>query len=112
LLDDFFVPYYISNPKRWQTRLSDAKKVSRTAQTEVGFGDLEAIAGLHHRFDPGLGFRRFGIADQETKGLIAPPADPAAELMKLGKPKTLGMLNNHDGSVGNVYPDLDHRRGD
>ena len=43
---------------------------------------------------------------------MLPPADPPAQLVQLGDPVALGVLDQHHRRVGHVDPDLDHRRRD
>ena len=41
-----------------------------------------------------------------------PPPHPASQLVQLGQPEPLGVLDQHHRRVGDVDPDFDHRRRD
>ncbi|MEE8129943.1 MAG: hypothetical protein V3T48_06630, partial [Vicinamibacterales bacterium] len=42
---------------------------------------------------------------------MATSPDPSTQLMQLRKAESLGVLHDHDGSVGDVHPDFDHGCG-
>ena len=44
-------------------------------------------------------------------GFVATSPDPSTQLMQLRKAESIGVLHDHDGSVGDVHPDFDHGRG-
>ena len=53
-----------------------------------------------------------GRADQEAASPVLAAPDAAAQLVQLGDPEALGVLDQHHGRVRHVDPDLDHRRRD
>ena len=48
--------------------------------------------------------------DQNDYMAAVTAADPTAELVQLGEPEAVGLLDDHDRRVRNVDADLDHRR--
>ena len=41
----------------------------------------------------------------------APATDPAAQLVQLGEAHAFGILDHHEGRIGHIHADLDHRGG-
>lgn len=72
---------------------------------KIRLGNLKAILGSSQDVQP-----LFALAPscchKETSGGPGPPPDPAPQLVQLGKPKTVGMLHNHDGSFWNIHAHL------
>ena len=50
--------------------------------------------------------------DQNAVGLVRAAADASAQLVQLGEAETFGVLDDHDGGVGNVDADFDDGGGD
>ena len=50
--------------------------------------------------------------EQQAQRRVLAAADPAAQLVQLGDPVALGVLDQHHRRVGDVDADLDHRGGD
>ena len=55
----------------------------------------------------GVSFVRQQVAPRR----VAPPPDPAPQLVELGDPEPVGVLDDHHRGLGDVHADLDHRRG-
>ena len=89
-----------------------AKKISRPAQAQIGFRQFEAIRVMAKSFET---FSRQTIPlirVQNTERLAFSPADTSTQLMQLGQTEALRIHNQHERSVGVVYPDLNNRRTD
>ena len=56
--------------------------------------------------------REPGGPDEQAAARVLAAADAPAQLVQLGDPEALGVLDQHHGRVGHVDPDLDHRRRD
>ena len=85
------------------------------AQLEVALGELEAVGRLDERLEARL--RRVGQLllrprDEQAVRLLGAAADAAAQLVELGEPEAVGLLDDHDRRVRDVDADLDHRRRD
>ena len=59
---------------------------------------------------PGERAQRLAVQQQAGRWPRAAP-DPAAQLVQLGEPEALRLLDHDHGRVGHVDPDLDHRGG-
>ena len=102
----------IREPQRRQAALARAQHLARAAQPEVLLRDLEAVVGARMTCEPRPGGAPSGWAVQQQAGrrpLAAP--DPAAQLVQLGEPEALRLLDHDHGRIGHVDPDLDHRGG-
>ena len=55
---------------------------------------------------------RLARAEQQAQRRVLAAADAPAQLVQLGDPVALGVLDEHHGRVGHVDADLDHRRRD
>ena len=87
--------------------------VPGSPELHVGFRDQESVVGLGHDSEALLCITlESGLAHQYTVALFSAPTYPATELMKLGESETLGILDNHDTRVRDIYPDFYHGRGD
>ena len=94
--------------ERLQAGLARAEHLALAAQLEVDLGELEAVAVVGQRAQPG---RLLG-PEQQAQRLVRAAADPPAQLVQLRDPVALGVLDEHHRGVGDVDADLDHRRGD
>ncbi len=47
--------------------------------------------------------------NEQAVRLLRPAPDPAAQLVQLGEPEPVGLLDDHDRRVRDVHADLDHR---
>src|SRR4029079_19784108 len=82
------------------------------AKPQILFRDDEAVFGAAHHFKPlprGLRWRL--LVDEDAGGAGRPAPDPATQLMQLCQTEALVMLDDHDGGIGHVDPDLDHGGG-
>ena len=91
--------------------LPQAEQIAGSPQPQILLGNPEAVIRPLDRPQAFGGRLPFRIGDEDTAGGIPSPADPPAELVQLRKPKTLGVLNHHDGGVGHVHPNLDNGGG-
>src|SRR3954470_2375342 len=88
--------------------LARTENLSLAAQPQIILGDAEAIFGLAQDFDARLGGLAEWRAVKENAGrAFAPAADATTQLMDLREPKTLGVLDDHDGSFGHVHTNFD-----
>ncbi len=91
--------------------MTRAEELPRAAQAKISLGDLEPVMFLFHG-SKALGSNCACRAAIHQQALTAgcPASNPAAQLVQLRKPETLGMLDNHYRGVGNIYADFDHCR--
>ncbi len=102
--------FHLGDPEARCPRLAGSKDFTAAAQPQVLLGDQKAVIGLPHDVEPRLGrFPKGAFEEENTGGRPVAAADTSAQLVKLGKAEPFGMLDNHDGRVGNIDPDLDHR---
>ncbi len=88
--------------------LARAEELPGAALLQVELGESEAIGGGDEGVEAGLG--RLGDAlagDEQAIALVGTAADAAAELMELREAEALGMIDDHEGGVGDVDADLD-----
>ena len=78
------------------------------ADAQVLLGDLEAVVGLRHDFEPALGGLVVRLGEQQAVGLGFAPPDAAAKLVQLGQAEAVGRLDDHDRRVGHIHAHLDH----
>ncbi len=84
-------------------------QLALAAQLQVDLGQAEAVGVLVQRAQPDRARRRRRPDEQAARTVLAAP-DPPAQLVQLGDPEALGVLDQHHGRVGHVDPDLDHGR--
>src|ERR671920_191474 len=83
------------------------------AQPQILLGDSETVVGLAHEGEAGAPCLAQRIAAHEqADGAPLPSPDPAPQLVELGEAEAVGALDNHQGRVGNIDPDLDDGGGD
>jgi len=73
----------------------------------------KTVGGAHHGFEAGAGFvghARGG--DEYAMGFLRAAADASAKLVELGEAEALGVLDDHDGGVGDVHAHLHYSCGD
>ena len=99
--------------KRGEAGLAGAEHLALAAQAQILLGDAEAVLGLAHHLEARLRRRpERPLVEQEAgRGALA-AADAAAQLVQLGKPEALGVLDHHHGRLRHVDADLDDRRRD
>ena len=73
-----------------QAALGEAEHVALAAQLEVAFRELEPVADLGDRLQPGLRHLVGAVRDEDAVRLDRPAADPAAQLVELGQPEPVG----------------------
>src|SRR6266700_5589927 len=84
--------------------LARAEKLSRTAELEIGFSDLESIGCAHHGLEPRAGFiSQAGRRHQNAVRLPRATANPPAELMQLREPEALRVFDDHHRRVRHVH---------
>src|SRR5512147_40821 len=112
LLDESCVAPEVREAQQRYAGLACAEELAGSAHHKVAPRHLETIAGLVYDFQAlarGFGQRLF--EEQDAVALLRATADAAPQLMELCEAEALGVLDDHQGRVGNVDPDLDHRRG-
>src|SRR5207237_4662266 len=80
--------------------LAGAEELPAAAQVEVDFGELEAVGRGDERVESalrGLGQLLLRAGDEQAVRLLGAPADAAAQLMELGEPEAIGLLDDHHG---------------
>ena len=87
-------------------------QISRAAQLQVGFGNLEPVIGTNHDFQSLAGiFRQFVASHQNAIRLVGTAPHTSSQLVKLGQPEAFGIFNDHNRSIGHVHSNLNHRGG-
>src|SRR6266446_3987098 len=80
--------------------LARAEKLSRTAELEIGFSDLESVGCAHHGFEPRAGFiSHTGRRHQNAVRLPRAAANSPAKLMQLRESEALRVLDDHHRRV-------------
>src|SRR5262249_35062997 len=95
-------------------RLPRPEQRARAPQLEVSLRQLEPVGRVDERLEPllcDISQLLLRARDQEAVRLLGAATAPASQLMKLGEPKAVGFLHDHDRRVGDVDTDLDHGRG-
>ena len=69
--------------------------------------------GLLHHFQALLGGvgKRLSI-QQQAVAIDTTAPDPSSQLMQLGEPEALCVVDDHQARVGDINTHLDHRRSD
>ena len=75
-----------------------ASRLALAAQLEIDLGQLEAVASFAPSPPAGGAPSPRGSAEQDAVALVAAAADPAAQLVQLGEPEAVGLLDHHDHS--------------
>ncbi len=109
LLQEGGVAKEVGHAELGQPRLARAEELTGAAELKVDLGDAEAVLGGHQGVDalPGLLGEVPGV-EQDAVGLPGTAADAPTQLVELGQAEALGVLDQHDRSVGHVDADLDH----
>ena len=93
--------------------LAGAEEFSGAAQVQIGFGDVEAVGGGDHGFQALRALRpSMFLARSGCRCFLRAAADASAKLVELREAEALGVLDDHDGGVGDVDADFDDRGGD
>ncbi len=87
--------------------LAQADELSGAAQLEVALGKLETAVGCRHRGESLRALLVDPALEEQAVRLVLVPSHPPAKLVQLREPESLGALDDHDGRVGDVDPDLD-----
>ncbi len=93
------------------TGLARAHEFALAAQAQVDLGQAEAVGVLGQRPQARGALGTGGPQEVAQRGVLT-AADPAPQLVQLGDPEALGVLDQHQGRIGHVDPDLDHGRRD
>ena len=112
-LEDGAVAEEVGDAELGQAGLAGAEEFAGAALLEVEFGEFEAVLSGDHGVETGLGL--FGDAVASHQDAIASgcaTADAAAKLVELGEAEAVGVIDDHDGGVGDVDADLDDGGGD
>ena len=89
-----------------------ALQVAWTAETEVGFGNLETVVRLsHYVYAPASVGGKFVFRYQYAITLACATSHTSAQLMQLGQAEALGILYHHHRGVGYVHTHFYHRGG-
>ncbi len=99
-----------SGPETGKALLRRAVNLARAAEFKVNFGEQEAVVVGFHCLKASQGFFRLTVRKKKTIRLVLTASHAAAELVKLGQTEPVRSLNHHNGGVGDVHPDFDHRR--
>ena len=96
-----------------QAGLAGAEEFAGAALLEVEFGEFEAVLGGDHGVEAGVGLVGDAVAGHEDAVAFGgAAADAAAELVELREAEALGVVDDHDGGVGDVDADFDDGGGD
>src|SRR5205807_4112233 len=81
--------------------LLDVEEGSLPPEPQVLVGELEAVSGPGERVEPGPGLLVLLVAlvEEEAGGRVLAASDPATELVELGQPEPLRVLDEHDRGV-------------
>ncbi len=85
--------------------ISSPSLAQRAGRSRPARSRRRASASARSRGEP------FGPHSRHSDAVLAAP-DPPAQLVQLGDPEALGVLDEHHGRVGHVDADLDHGRRD
>ena len=88
----------------------DRGRCPRGAARSRALGQLEAVARLGDRLQPGLGHLVGRVGHEDAERIDRPATDPATELVELGEPEPVRALDDHHRRLRHVHPDLDDRR--
>ena len=92
-----------------QTRLARAHEFARSAKLQVFLGNAKAVGGLGHDLEAArTSCSTVTVGEEQAVRLPATAADAAAQLMQLGQSEPVGILDQHDGGLGDIHADLDH----
>ena len=98
-------------PELGEAGLTCPEQLALAAQLKVLLGQLEAVCRLDERLQAlaGIVGQLFlGARDEQAIGLFGAAADAATQLVELGQPEPVGLLDDHDRRVRNVDAHLDH----
>ena len=79
--------------------LADTEEIPRSPQFQILIGNKKAVVGLVQDLQPFHGFLILLCADENTVTLVLPPAHTAPQLVKLGQPETLRVLQDRKSVV-------------
>src|SRR5579862_4908996 len=98
--DQVFMCRKVRKAQRRQPALLCPEHLAAAAQPQILLRDAEPIVSLAQDRDA---LARHGaewtLVEQQTGRGLAATADPAAQLVKLGEAKALGVLDHHDGCL-------------
>ncbi len=95
-----------------QAALARAENLPGATQSKVFLGNMETIVAGTQDFQtrPGRALQWRGV-QQKTMRLPFPATDTSAQLMKLSKAETFGMLHHHHGGFRHIHAHLDNGGG-
>src|SRR5690348_5220396 len=99
--EEFAIAQRIGNVKAERARLARAEEFAGAAELQVGLVNFEAVRSADHSIQAGAGFVGHARGrDKDAVGFRGAAADASAQLVKLRKAETLGMLDDHHGGAG------------
>src|SRR5438477_7316449 len=108
----FAITQRIGNMKSHFAGLASAKKFSGSAQLQIGFGNLETVAGAHHCFETSASvISHMMWRNQDAMRFLRAAADTSAQLMQLRKTEAFRVFDDHHGCVRNVDANFDDGSG-
>src|SRR5690349_11694141 len=112
-LDQTDVALRIGEAQQRHARLTRAQEFAGPADQQILPGDLEpVVCAVDHLQTRLRGFRHRLLEEQHAGAFLRAAAHAAAQLMKLREAEALGVLYHHQGRVGHIDADFDHRGGD
>src|SRR5205814_3915330 len=94
LLEDGGIAQQVRHAELGQSRLARAEELARTAQLQIGLGDLEAVVRTGHRVDPPPGLLAQAAGrEQDAVRLPLAAADAPAQLVELREAEALRVLD-------------------
>src|SRR5215469_13335496 len=95
-----------------QARLLRAEELARAAQPEIHFGNVKTIGRIHQGANAlARGIVHF-LGHEDAVALRSPTADTPAQLVQLREAEAFRLLDQHDGGVGHIHADFNHRGRD
>lgn len=110
--DQRAILHEIPETKGRQTALLFSCEFAGSTKAKVRFRDFKAVTCLGQNLETLRGFVRDGITDEDAMSVVGAASDAAAELMQLSESELLGILDHHDGGIGDIHTDLDDTGGE
>ena len=102
-VEDLSIPDEIGHTKIGDAVLADSANLPRPSLFQIGLSEVETVGRPEHRLDALLSLAGSRLAlKQNTDAALSSPADAPSELMELRQAETSGVLDDHDGGVGNI----------
>ncbi len=87
-----------------------SQEFSRASYTQIRIRNLKSIAGLQQRTNTRLAVLATAPRDQKAGSRERAPSNPAPQLVELRQAKTLRVLDDHQGGIGNIDTHFNDRR--